>query len=128
MRRILSLGLLVLLLLSIAVITASATASKPYSSYDAWFQSTSQGCAGIYKCDCSPVDNYLYASARAQYLDSDGTYKWTSTVTSKGNDVGMRAFVVTSPGGNKVYYVDASFRARCGSGSMKYYSDYASRK
>ena len=89
MRRILSLGLLVLLLLSIAVITASA---------------------------------------RAQYLDSDGTYKWTSTVTSKGNDVGMRAFVVTSPGGNKVYYVDASFRARCGSGSMKYYSDYASRK
>jgi len=128
MRRIISMGLLVLALLSIAVVTASATASKPYSSYDAWFQSTSEGCAGIYRCDCSPVDNYLYASAKAQYLASDGTYKWTSTVTDKGTDVQQRAFVVTSPSGTKVYYVDANFKARCGSGKTKSYSDYASRK
>lgn len=128
MRRIFSLGLLVLVLLSITVVTASATEAKPYSSYDAWFQRTNQGCAGIYKCDCSPVDNYLYASAQAQYLDSDGTYKWTEVIIDEGWDVQQRAFVMTSPGGNKVYYVKASFKARCGSGSTKKYSDYASRK
>ena len=117
-----------MVLLSITVVTASATASQPYSSYDAWFQGTDQGCAGIYKCNCSPVDNYLYASAKAQYLDSNGTYKWTRTVTDDAKNVQQRAFVLTSPGGNKVYYVDASFKARCGSGTMKKYSDYASRE
>lgn len=119
MRRILSLGLLVLSLLSIAAVTASATASKPYRSYDAWFQSTSEGCAGIYKCSCTPVDNYLYASAKAQYLAANGRYKWTGAVTDKGYNVKQRAFVVASPSGQKVYYVDASFKAKCGSGSTK---------
>ncbi|MEG1844985.1 MAG: hypothetical protein RR296_12140 [Clostridia bacterium] len=127
MRRILSLGLVVLLFLSIAVVAASATASKPYSSYDAWFESTTKGCAAIYKCSCSPVSNYLSASARAQYLDN-GAYKWTSTVSSSGNNVKQRAFVITSPAKQKVYYVDADFKAKCGTGSLKSYSDTANRR
>lgn len=33
--------------------------------------------ASIYRCNCAPVNNYLYASTKAQYMDSNGDYHWT---------------------------------------------------
>jgi hypothetical protein len=105
---------------------AYATASKPYSSYDAWFEGTSGGCAGIYACSCSPVNNYLSATADVQYLDGT-VYKWTGAYTSSATNTSQRAFVRNAPGGKYANYVNASFAARCGSGSTKAYTDYASR-
>lgn len=35
--------------------------------------------AKIGRCDCAPVDNYLYASTKAQYYDpADNAYHWTN--------------------------------------------------
>lgn len=76
--------------------TVFATPSTPYSHYDAWFQSDDQGCAGIYRCSCNPVNNYLSASAKVQYNDN-GNYLWTNWQTSANANVQQRAFIVNSP-------------------------------
>lgn len=122
-------GILMVVFIMVAMVfpmSASATASTPYSHYDAWFQSSDTACAGIYRCSCSPVNNFLYASARTQYY-SNGSYYWTSWTTTYDNDVQQQTIVKSSPSGQYVNYVSASFRARCGSGSTVYLSDYASR-
>lgn len=127
MKRLI--GILMVVLIMTAMVfpmSASATAGTPYSHYDAWFQASDEGCAAIYRCSCNPVDNYLYASARVQY-SSNGSYKYTSWKTESGTNVTQKAFVKASPSGEYVNYVEANFKARCGSGSIKSYSDTASR-
>ena len=126
MRKTKIIVIFVLMIAMAVPITAFATPTTPYSSYDAWFQSSDEGCAAIYKCSCNPVDNYLYASARVQYLDGS-LYYWSSYTTSADEDTSQRAFVVNSPNNCYVSYVDAYFRAQCTTGILKYYDDQASR-
>ena len=118
--------MMALVAIMVIPIVANATATTPYSSYDAWFQGNSSGCAGIYRCSCSPISNALSAKARVQYNDN-GTYKRTGYSSDSGTNVDQRAFAVSAPGGKYVNYVDASFTARCGSGTVKTLYDTASR-
>lgn len=127
MKKAKNLIMVVVILASMTIpVVAGATASIPYRHKDAWFQSYSQGCAGIYRCYCNPVNNYLSASAKVQY-DANGTYKWTSTKTSSGSNVEQRVLVVTAPNGYYANAVTASFIASCSGGARQKLADSATR-
>lgn len=107
-------------------VVAGATASSPHRHKDTWFQSYSQGCAGIYRCSCNPINNYLSASAKVQY-NANGTYKWTSIETSSGSYGEQRVFIVTAPNGYYANAVSASFIISCSGGARQYPTDLATR-
>ena len=111
----------------ILAVSAMATPSIPYSHYDAWFQSDTVACAGIYRCSCNPIDNYLYASVTAQYEDVYGRYRWTDIVDYGADNIRQSVLVVSSPAETYINYVDACFTARCRKGSLMDYHDSDSR-
>ena len=104
-------------ILSIVLIIASffvlssivfATAAVPYSSYDIT-RTTRTGTAIIYRCSCTPVDNYLKASCRVQYLDAaDGTYKFTSWETGSGSNVPGYSASWTVASANTLIYAEGN--------------------
>ena len=123
MRRIFTFGLAIMALCCIFAVSATATPEVPYAHYDAWFQSDTEGAAGIYRCSCNPVSNYLSATACVQYEDVYGQYKWTSERSYGAPNIAQSAFVVTAPAETYANYVMASFAARCGNGPIITLSD-----
>lgn len=106
----------------VVTVTAFATASKPYGSYNV-SKTTSKGEAVIYQCSCRPVNNYLKASCRVQYLNSEsGRYTWTAWTNSSDTNTTGRVASWTVKSGNQVSTVEGKFQARCGSGTIKNYS------
>jgi len=63
---------------------AFATPTVPYSSYGCHFYDGQPtiGTAYTDKCACNPVNNYLAARVKIQYLDSDGIHYHTSNWSS----------------------------------------------
>lgn len=79
-----ALALLSVLILSFGgVVYACAGTVGLYYGIDSTYIS-----ATIVRCNCAPVNNFLYASTRAQYLMPDGVnYAWTGWNVSQGNNV-----------------------------------------
>ncbi len=127
MRRVVTFGLAITVLCCLFAMSAMATPDVPYAHYDAWFQSDTQGAAGIYRCSCNPVNNTLTTTARVQYEDALGQANWTSVASDGGDNIKQCAFVITSPAETYASYVEANFTARCSTGFTVYIPDYASR-
>lgn len=72
-------------------------------------------------CSCTPRNNHLYVSTRAQYENSDGALVWTYWTESYGNNVAFKSST-TSPAG-PVNQGTVHFRHQCvtGGSSYKYY-------
>lgn len=127
MKRLLSILLAVLIMAAMVFpMSATATASTPYSTYSAWFDSSTKGSAGIWRCSCNPVNNYLYAAVRLQYYYG-GSYYWTQW--AYGGDYNVYSKVKSTSVSSSAYanYVDGFLGARCGSGSYKTYTASASQ-
>lgn len=108
-----------------AVVQASS--SKPYGSYYATVSSSTQAKASISKCSCSPVSNYLSCQSRVQCKDQAGKYTYTSWVTRSDYNISSKGSVWTANNNSSIEYIEANFQAKCGTGSMKYYSASDSR-
>jgi len=122
--KIVSMSMVLILALSMFSMVAFATSAKPYSSYSASIlDNNKKGEGVIYACSCTPVSNYLKSTVNVQYYQaSSGTYKWTGNTSGSANNTPGRVSSWTVFGSDYVKYVDASFEAKCGTGSIKYYS------
>ena len=125
MRRLIGILLVVLIMAAVAFpMSATATASTPYSYYGTWLNSSTTGTAGIWRCSCNPVNNYLYAAVRLQYY-YNGYYYWTKWAYGGASNVYsmVKSKVVASSA--YANYADGFLGAKCGDGSYLTYTDYA---
>ena len=91
-----------------------ALACQGHSGLQYYINTSSIG-ARIGKCDCAPVDNYLYASTKAQYYDpSDNAYHWTNWKERYGEDVNS---VTSTTDHSNLYCGYCHYRWECYTGS-----------
>lgn len=97
-----------------------AFACSGYSNRVCW-ANESKVYGRIDACSCTPRNNHLYVSTRAQYENSDGALVWTYWTESYGNNVAFKSST-TSPAG-PVNQGTVHFRHQCvtGGSSYKYY-------
>lgn len=122
-KKVLSVLLVVITIVSIGLICVNATQNVPYGSKNASISlSRSSATAKITKCSCSPVDNHLEVWIRAQYRDGNeyfyapsgsGTYYF-----SKGDDIAEVSKTITH---DNICYTDGFHYARCGNGDLEEY-------
>ena len=74
--------------------------------------------ASISACSCSPRNNHLYASTRAQVEDQNGNTYWMTWVGSYGYNVSYKSS--TSNPANPVCGGIAHFRHQCITGNSPY--------
>lgn len=98
-------------------ITSVALACNGYSSRTYW-ANESKVYGRINACSCTPRNNYLYASTRAQYENSSGNLQWTGWTESYGSNVAFRSSS-TSPNG-PVNRGTVHFRHMCVTGGSDY--------
>lgn len=130
-KRFLAILAVCLLLVSAMATTAFATSTRPYGSYDATLTvrsgNTDIARATMDRCSCLPVNNHLKVLMRYQYKDGN------NYITDPGNNMyyykegnNVEEITVTHYE-HYIYWVEAVFYARCGSGSQKTYTDAAYR-
>lgn len=128
-NKLLALILACLTVLSLAV-TAAATESKPYGSYDVTITSgllQDTATAYVTKCSCNPVDNYLMAGIQIQYKEGN-QYYWTPSSSSyyykSGTNVDSAQKSISE---GDITYAKAWIQARCGDGDTHSYYDTATK-
>lgn len=130
-RRMLTLLIACLMLVSVFGVTAFASETKPYKDY---YVTISNGLlkdsstATITKCGCVPVDNYLKAGIHVQYKTGD-QYEWDpsqSTVyINEGTNVESRSQSISVA---NIVYAYGQFQAQCGDGTRYSYKDTATNE
>lgn len=70
--------------------------------------------ASILKCSCAPVNNYLYVSTKAQYMDANGDYHWTNWKEVYGTDTNYK---LSTTYANNLYCGYCHYRWECYEGN-----------
>lgn len=121
-KRLISIILTCVTLVSVLAVGASATADKPYSDADVTLTIGTWGGADtatacITRCDCMPVENYLFAGLKVQYEVDGNDYLWYPSkkayIYDSGHDVGSAKISYKE---HYIYYIDAWFQAQCDTG------------
>lgn len=119
-RKFLTCVVAVLLVATMAF-TVSATAEKPYDYYTTYIDDYflwETAVARIVKCDCLPVDNYLLASLKIQYLEGN-QYLWSPNSTQyypdDGSNIPSMEYTMSK---TDIVYAESWFAARCGDGKQ----------
>ena len=94
-----------------------ALACSGYSNRTYW-ANESKVYGRIDACSCTPRNNHLYASTRAQFENSSGELEWTNWTESYGDNVAYKSST-TSPNG-PVSKGTVHFRHECVTGGSDY--------
>lgn len=123
-KKLVSVLLVVITIVSIGLISVNATQNVPYGSKTASISLfKTSATAKITKCNCSPVDNHLEVWIRAQYKVGDNYYYYIpsgegSYYFNKGDNVSEISKTITH---DNICYTDGFYYARCGNGDLEEY-------
>lgn len=108
-----------LMLVAVLLVSAMsvAYACTGYGSRTYW-ANESKVYGRINACSCTPRNNHLYASTRAQFENAAGELEWTYWTESYGDNVAYRSST-TSPDG-PVNRGTVHFRHQCVTGGSDY--------
>jgi len=110
---------ILLLALCITLVAGSvfsvALACNGYGSRS-YYATTSRVHASLTRCSCTPVDNYLYASTKAQYKSGNNFY-WTNWKEVYGYDVQSKSSTTYRSG---TVFGYCHFRHQCHTGPSAY--------
>lgn len=119
------------LIVCFACFAANATPSNPYTAGCHFGPpgDMESGTAYTDKCSCNPVDNFLAARVKLQYLRADGdTYGTTSWSRWKeGTNVRSSYVRVTGEADSTATYIWGEHDGRCGNGEKQKKSTHKSR-
>ena len=118
-KKIIVSGIMLVLLTLGTMGVAFASETVPYGGYGCHFYNGQDDVGTAYtdRCSCNPVNNYLAARVKIQYLDGN-QYKTTSWTSWKTGYNVQTSFIRKSKGtGTYCNYIWGGHKARCGNGN-----------
>lgn len=110
--------LFIVAMLIVTIIGGTISTALACKGYDTrtYYAKTYKVYAKLTRCDCTPVDNYLYTSTKAQYM-SGGTYVWSNWNENYGSNVASMSSTTWKSG---IVFGYCHFRHSCSTGGSAY--------